>query len=186
MTTMLSIDPGKNTGIALGYYDAISPYQLIARWQVHNGVEGFIEWWRREQPHHLMGVDEIVLEIFVLADNDFKADVTPLRIEGAIAALNTTGIPIIEQDRTAKGSLTGYPPEAKTKAQRQRVRFDFLKEHGLFVAGTENDDSNDAITHSLVSLKRRHHAPTIKKFWPPTTNRPVVALHPAATEAAGF
>lgn len=179
MTRMLSIDPGGNTGIALGYYDATTPYQLLQRWQVHGGVRGFTQW-VVTNPDETSHIDELVVEKFILSeDNEFAADITPLLIEGAIEALIETGylspaLHVIWQPRTKKGDLTGYPPEAVTKDQRQRVRFDFLERFGLFKAGTENDDSNDAITHALVSLKLRKHLPTMRLYWPPRRRLAVV------------
>ena len=174
MTYLLSVDPGGNSGIALGYYDAITPYRLLERWQVHGGADGFRAWWYEG---HVEQVDEIVCELFILdPGNQFTADLTPKLIEGAIPVLldwyeHRFGrrIPVTWQPRTDKAALTGYPKEAKTKAQRQRVRFDFLDRFGLFKPGTENDDSNDAITHALVYLKRRLHMPSILAMWPPRT-----------------
>jgi hypothetical protein len=164
MTHLLSIDPGKNTGIALGYYDSLTPYRLLERWQVHDGFDGFITWWYAARIH----IDELVVEKFILANNDFTADITPKEIEGAIKALLWDDpLPTWWQPRTDKALLTGYPDSAKTKAQKQRVRFDFLDRFGLFKPGSENDDSNDAITHSLVNLKKRRHMPTMMAFWPP-------------------
>lgn len=165
MTRILSIDPGKNTGIALGYFGDDQPFELLQRWQVHGGVEGFRAWWMDKRPDF----DVLVVEKFILARNDFAADLTPRDIEGAICmALEPQEWQEVKwQPRTMKALLTGYPPEAKTKAQRQRVRFNFLKEFGLFAKGTDNDDSNDAITHALVYLKRTKHLPTMRHFWPP-------------------
>lgn len=168
MTRVLAVDPGKNSGIALGYYDATTPYQLLERWQVHDGVDGLLDWLEQK-----LAFDEIVCEKFILGqDNAFAADLTPVQIEGIIIAeARRAGVPIIWQPRTDKAALTGYPASAVTKAQRQRVRFDWLKEHGLFRAGTENDDSNDAIVHALVSLKRRRHMPTLRRYWAPKRSR---------------
>lgn len=165
MTRLLSIDPGKNTGVALGYYDATTPYTLMQRWQVHGGVDGFVAWWEATVPS--LEADELVVEKFNLADNDFAAGLQPVEVEGALAVL-ARRYPKIWQPNTAKSGLIGYSEKAKngTKAMRQRERFDFLERFGLFAAGTENDDSNDAITHGLVSLKSRGHMPTIKHFWP--------------------
>lgn len=170
MTRLLSIDPGKNTGISLGFYNETTPYQLVERYQVHGGVAGFKRWWTHERPVY----DELVVEKFVLARNNFQADLTPVHIEGALcmALTDAEWRAVTWQMRTHKALLTGYPPEAKTKAQRQRVRFNFLAEFGLHAKGTDNDDSNDAITHSLVYLKQRKHMPTLRTFWPP---RPVAA-----------
>lgn len=164
VTVQLAADPGKNSGVALGYYDAVTPYQLLHRFQVHEGLAGFIRFWRWLESEHGRP-DELVCEKFILdSGNEFTADLTPVEIEGALAVL--WGEPIIWQPRTAKSKLTGYPASARTKAQRQRVRFNFLKQHGLFKPGTENDDSNDAICHALISLKMRRHYPTLKAFWP--------------------
>lgn len=167
MTHLLSIDPGQNTGISLGFYDALTPYQLLERWQVHDGLPGFIRWWERERPHF----DELVCEKFILGDDEFRADLTPVLIEGALQTLHRGAI--LWQPRTDKAGLTGYPASAKTKAQRQRVRFDFLEHFGMFRAGTENDDSNDTVVHALVSLKRRRHLPTLRAYWAPRDLRAV-------------
>lgn len=161
MTRLLSLDPGDNSGIALGFYDAVTPYRLLERWQVHGGLDGFVAWWEQECPEF----DEVVSELFVLGDNEFRADLTPVHIEGALRVLHRR--PIMWQPNTDKSGLTGYPASATTKAQRQRIRFDFLDRYGMFRAGTENDDSNDAITHGLVNLKRRRHLPTLRAYWGP-------------------
>lgn len=166
MTYLLSIDPGLNSGAALGYYDATSPYRVVGRWQVHGGLPGFLAWWERE--HIGERFDEIVVEKFILdPTNQFSADLTPVQIEGAIIAkLFPRDNAIAWQPRTDKSALTGYPPTAITKTQRQRARFDFLDRFGMFESGTGNDDSNDAVTHGLVYLKRRRHLPTLRAFWP--------------------
>ncbi|MBT2484841.1 MULTISPECIES: hypothetical protein [unclassified Microbacterium] len=164
MTFQLSADPGKNTGISLGYYDATTPYQLLQRWQVHHGLEGFLRW-LDAVVDELEHVDEIIVERFI-ANHDEDGDLSGVPIEGAIALwARQIGAVVIWQTRFDKGALTGYPDDAVTKAQRQRVRFDWLAEHGFAKAGTENDDTNDAITHGIVSLRKRKHMPTIRAFW---------------------
>ena len=175
MTGLLTIDPGVNSGIALGWYDLVTPYRVVERWQVHDGLSGFIEWW--EATFRELWINEIVCESFSLREeNKFAPDVTPLRIEGALEALLSVHKShsgwrpsLTYQPPSAKGGLTGYSPKAQagTKAMRQRERFDFLDRFGMFKPGTENDDTHDAITHALVSLKRRKHAPTLRAFWPP-------------------
>lgn len=167
MPYLFSLDPGKNTGAALGYYDDDTPYQLLERWQIHGGLEGFAQW--TEHGAGGLDFDERVVERFVLSgDNEFTADLTPKEIEGYLRGVLTADeyAAITWQLRSDKSRLTGYPKSAVTKAQRQRVRFNFLKEHGLFAAGADNDDSNDAIVHALVYLKRRHR-PTVLRYWPP-------------------
>lgn len=164
MTYILSVDPGLNTGISLGYYDATTPYQLLKRWQVHHALGGFILWLEASE-YELQDVDEIVVERYI-ANHDEDGDISGVPIEGAIALwARQHGAAVIWQTRFDKGALTGYPDDAITKAQRQRIRFDFLAEHGLGKAGTENDDTNDTIGHALVSLKKRRHAPTMARYW---------------------
>lgn len=176
MTLLLSVDPGKSTGIALGYYDAITPYLLLERWNVLGGLEGFIDWW--DAAHYKDGPlsggmhehqYDLVVEQFRLdSRNEFTADLAPVQIEGAIVAKNgsTYCRPIVWQPRTDKAVLTGYPKDCVTKTQRQRHRFDFLERFGLFAAGSRNDDSNDAVCHALIFLKRAKHAPSLHAFWP--------------------
>ncbi|MFT4258033.1 hypothetical protein [Microbacterium sp.] len=161
MTFQLSVDPGLNTGISLGFYDATTPYRLLGRWQVHNGLTGFIAW-MDANAGTLTGVDEAVVERFVY-EKGANADISGVPIEGVVALwAHQSGATVLWHTRFDKAGLTGYPPEATTKAQRQRVRFDLLERFDMFAPGTENDDSNDAICHSLVNLKNRRHAPTLR------------------------
>lgn len=162
MTIILGADPGLNTGLALGTYDALTPYRQLRRWQVHHGLEGFLRW---QEAYDGPLPDEVVVEKFLSSPEEL-ADLSGVPIEGALALwARQIGATVIWQNRTHKGALVGYPPEAVTKAQRQRVRFDWLAERGLALAGTENDDSNDAVSHNLISLKSRRHLPTIKMYW---------------------
>lgn len=164
MTYLLSFDAGLNTGIALMHYSPTEPVTLVARWQVHNGLDGFLDWAEREWHPGL--ADEVVVEKFVFDPSAKAADLAGVPIEGVIAVYaRRDGAPIIWHTRADKSGLIGYPESAATKAQRQRVRFDFLERIGMFAAGTENDDSNDAIVHGLVSLKRRRHLPTIRAYF---------------------
>lgn len=169
MTHLLTIDPGLMTGIAFGYYDATTPYQLLSRWQVGRGIQGWVDWKYRvglELP-----VDELLYENFIFSDDGEPADYSGVPIEGSIEEWGILHhIPVIQQDRRAKGDLIGYSPSAVSKAARQRERFDFLERHGLFEAGTGNDDSNDAIAHALISLKRRRHVPTLRRYWGRSAN----------------
>lgn len=42
MRILVSIDPGKSTGVAIGAYSDTDPYKLIEAFQFEGGVEGFI------------------------------------------------------------------------------------------------------------------------------------------------
>lgn len=172
MTMLLSIDPGKSSGIVLGYYDAITPYRLLERWNVLGGLQGFLYWWDEQISSGEMVFDELVVESFCLdPDNKFSADLTPVHIEGALMTLmRESDIPIIWQPRTDKAALKPYPPDCKTVTQRQRFRFDFLDRWGMFRAGAASDDSNDAVCHALIHLKKIKHAPSLLAFWAPGRN----------------
>lgn len=164
MTRILSVDPGENTGIALMHYDALTPLRLERRWQVHNGLNGFIGW-ARQNGDIIATVDEWLVEKFIFDPNADAADLSGVPIEGVIGWLaDQHDVPVIWQSRMDKSGLIGYPESAKTKALRQRARFDFLDRIGMFRPGEEYTDSNDAIVHALVSLKRRKHRPTLN-YW---------------------
>lgn len=177
MSMILSIDPGQNTGIALGSYSAITPYTLDYRWQVHGGVEGFINWWE-SNTERVGWADTIVCESFELRrTNTFQADIEPKAIEGALRVFtHYSDYEIAWQTAAQKASLIGYPESADTADKRQRLRYEFLDRFGLFKAGTENDDSNDAITHALVYLRSVKHAPTLHTFWPDTLRGHLTAV----------
>lgn len=162
MPRLLSIDPGKSTGWCIGEYSDTKPWTLLDRGEVLDGLEGFTHWWQKMRPD----THELLVERFVLdPSNQFVADLTPKQIEGALYVLWGQRAPITWQLRSDKAALCGYPPSAKTKAQRQRVRFDWLRERGLYLPGTQHDDSNDAITHSIVRMKRLNHMPTLRHYW---------------------
>ena len=165
---ILSFDPGKESGVALGYYSDTEPFRLLERWQVSGGLEGLLAWLDEFEPRYLHhGVDQIVVEKFMAMRNDFVASIEGVPAEGAIALwARQRGIPVTWQTRTDKARLIPYPKEANTVARRQRVRFNFLKEFGLYAPGTRNDDSNDATTHILIWLKVRKHRPTLEHYWP--------------------
>lgn len=54
---ILSIDPGKSTGVALLSYDATSVPELVQAWQFDGGLSGFLEWadehWHRGGWYHV-------------------------------------------------------------------------------------------------------------------------------------
>lgn len=156
---MISLDPGKQTGIAAGFYGDNQPYTLLDVWQVSDGVTGFINWWNatareviRNYEWSFLQPTVMVSEKFILRANAFVADTEPLVIEGALQAL--WSLPIHWQPRTDKTLVD------------DRV----LKEHGLWHTGKQVGwkdarDTNDAIIHSLAYLKKNKHIPTLEKYW---------------------
>lgn len=43
MKTLITIDPGKSTGVAVGTYSDTEPYKLTHAFQIEGGVEGFLK-----------------------------------------------------------------------------------------------------------------------------------------------
>lgn len=156
---MVSLDPGKQTGIAAGFYGDDQPYTLIDVWQISDGVTGFIEWWKktgsaviRNFEWAFLAPTEIVSEKFILRNNAFVADTEPLLIEGALQAL--WSLPVAWQQRSDKSLVTDK----------------ILRENGLWHTGKQVQwkdarDTNDAIIHALAYLKKNKHIPTLQKYW---------------------
>jgi len=156
---LLSLDPGKQTGIAAGVYGDDHPYMLIDVWQVSEGVTGFIKWWHDTGKHVIRNYEwawlqptQIVSEKFILRNNAFVADTEPLLIEGALQAL--WSLPVAWQQRSDK-SLVGD---------------NILRENGLWHTGKQVGwkdarDTNDAIIHAMAYLKKNKHIPTLQKYW---------------------
>lgn len=146
---MLSLDPGKQTGIALGSYGDDEPYELLNVWQVSGGLHGFIDWWRDQQrllPTYL------VCEKFVLRNNAFVADTEPLLIEGALRVL-------------WGGDIEWQLPSDKSLVADTVLRENNLWHTGKQVGWKDAHDTNDAIIHALAYLKKNKHIPTLQKYW---------------------
>lgn len=148
MITLLSIDPGKATGWALGKFTPSAPYRLVSAGITHDGLQGFLDWFKL--PH---GDDVIVCEKFILRNNGFVPDTTPLLIEGALSAL--VGINRVNWQLRSQKSIV---PDA------------LLKNHGLWLTGRDVGhedarDAMDAIIHALAWLARQKHRPTLEKYF---------------------
>jgi len=157
MTYLLSFDPGVSSGIALGFFDPKQEYTFIHGWEPQGGADGLIEWWHKRSTDALLGdiLDDMiwVSELFVLANNDFVANIEPKRGEGAIMMMAHPQ-KINWQDRTRKA---GVPDR-------------ILKEHRLWQQGVDYQhedgrDVNDAIIHALEYLRSRVHIPTLKRYF---------------------
>lgn len=156
---ILSLDPGKQTGIAAAVYGDNHPYELLNVWQISDGVTGFINWWKtigtpliRKHEWEWLQPTQIVSEKFILRNNAFVADTEPLLIEGALQAL--WSLPVTWQQRSDK----------------TLVPDNILRENGLWHTGKQVGwkdarDTNDAIIHAMAYLKKNKHIPTLQKYW---------------------
>ncbi len=160
VSSILSIDPGKSTGIALGRCSDSEEYELIGHWTILGGIHGFSQW----VDHYgflLKGADTVVCEDFQLTSSPVVPDTTPLLIKGAIEYITRARTSAVVYQLPSQKSLLVRPGGKSTQSER----FKWLKQQGFNFPGTANDDLNDAITHALVYLKRTGHRPTIERFW---------------------
>ena len=149
MPTLISIDPGKATGICIGHYDDETPFAVD-----YAAILNFKETMSLLSDCNEMNGfrTEFVVESFTLsAGNKFTADLTGVEIIGAIKYL---GWDVTWQPRTLKALV---PDKV-------------LKDGGLWLTGRDVGhmdarDALDAIIHSLAYLMRAHHVPTLKKYF---------------------
>lgn len=159
---VISIDPGKATGIAMGYYDESHPYQLAEAYLSQDGIEGFREWW--------IGVDgteylddpdtEFVVEGFVLRQNNFLPSLLGVEIIGFLKGMDQSK-KIFWQSRTDKSF----------SRTNKKAADELLKAHDLWQTGKkfnhkDGRDVNDAIIHALAHMKKIRHEPSVAHYFP--------------------
>ncbi len=149
MTSIIALDPGKITGVAVGMYTDTEPVQIRTARVITYAQLTQPYFWENLNSRY----DVIVSEKFILADNKFQADLTPVRIEGMM-------------DLMLPGKVA-----YRTRNLKSQVPDDILKEHGLWAVGKDVDwedgrDANDAVIHLLghvaFGLK---HVPTLRKYF---------------------
>lgn len=143
MTYGYGLDPGKTTGVALGYWDDTTPLTIKRTWQISNGLDGFLEW-ARDFDGDVAG-DVFVCEDFILRPGVPNADITPAFIIGAVKALGLN--PVMQAP-----SLKSLAPDSTLKANDYWVKG---QPHAV-----------DAIRHLLVYNRATMHVPTIHSVWP--------------------
>lgn len=186
MKTLISIDGGMSTGISVGTYSDIDPYELGAFFQFEGGVEGFIKKVYtsengygdqlirvREGSVHgdlVLGDEE---ELTVVAEK-FTArgggqgfslrteHLEPLRVEGAMLAMGLKPHWRSPQHQYFAGG--------KTKAEKKKAQHKWLKDHGLYVTGKmvdspDADDVRSSIAHAIAWLVSQRHKPTIEHYF---------------------
>lgn len=152
MPVIESWDPGDATGVAIGYFDEKTAYELDEVVTLdQDGAFERLAGWAPEFEYYR------VVESFELrGSNEFVASLVGKEIIGAMKYLQYTGEvdPIIWQDRQTKATVSDQ----------------ILRRHGLWhTPGRVGHESarhvNDAIIHALAYLKAHHHRPTIEKYW---------------------
>jgi len=149
---ILSVDPGKATGIAYGYFDAKKPFELLDVAVVQGGARGLHEWIKSCNYYNL--IDRVVSEIFIPDGSAGGRETVSPQCEGVLIAHFDE---IVWQKRADK---TWGGMGAKNVDQR-------IKDLGLWVEGrdvnwTDGRDANDAIIHALQYLRTQRHMPTLR------------------------
>ena len=144
MTTMLCLDPGGTTGLAVFSFEEDKDPSLVHFDQIPGGLDGFLDWYKSER--EIWNWDMIVCEDFTLRMNVKFPDLSPVYIIGALEALEWPSKPTYQQP-----------------TQKPLCDDDRLKVLGMHKPGKGH--ANDAIRHGIIYLRNRRHMPTLKKGW---------------------
>lgn len=152
---VISIDPGKASGVAIGEYEDDQPYTLSQVFVTHDGVEGFADaYWNGDLDHQFSSATDVVIERMVVRPNQ---PVDPIALE-VIGFIKGVTIPSMRRMRL--------------RSDKHFVPDSVLKEHGLWQTGkmvghTDGRDANDAIIHAISWLAfKMNHRPTLNAYFP--------------------
>lgn len=156
---LVVVDPGMSSGIVQLTYGGEVPV-LDQAWQTTGGLRGFLDLWNRSMD---LTYDELVVEKFNARNTGgfsyTTASLEPLRIEGAIEALEPPGS--VQYVQPPQQYFAG----GKGKAEKKRLQHKALKDMGYYVTGSmvdspDADDVRSALAHGLAYLSRTGHRPT--------------------------
>lgn len=144
MSSILSLDPGGTTGVALLEVDDESIAEVVWTKQITGGLKGFLDfhWDQLEN----MNIDVIVCESFTLREGIYGADLSPVSIIGALEALYPTT------------KLVYQEPKLKPLCDNER-----LKKLGIYETGRQH--AMDAVRHAIIYLRNNKHTPTLEAGW---------------------
>lgn len=166
---ILSIDPGKSSGIALLSYNDREVW-LEGAWQFSGGLVGFIHWHETEGTEWVGTQDgpvDYIAEKFTARNTQGFSYTTdsfePLRIEGMLVYSEYLPDYTPTEKRWRDPKLQ-YLVGGKDKAEKKKRQHKFLKDSGFYVAPsalgtTDADDFRSACAHGLAYLQRelKHH-----------------------------
>lgn len=140
---LLSIDPGKRTGVAVVRAVEDRAPSLLHHEEVYGGLEGFMAWWDTYHPHY----DVLVVENYIpRAGVSQKDSGDPQRVIGWLSQFD----PLLR------------PPAGRKRA----VSDDAMKRLGMYLAGEPNRNAREAVRHAIGYLKNSLHEPTLRMGWP--------------------
>jgi len=172
MTHILSFDCGKSNGVALGYFDDKTPYQLVSAFQFMDGPRGLSNWVKYHRVEHREDVpgdhwwdfDALTLpgyDILTVAEKFIPfpgkgfgqgLDSTlPLVGEGVLIALDVMPAYPDPRWRVARNMYLFGGKDLKQKKKYART---FLKEKGMYVMPKElgQPNSDDAVSATLHGI----------------------------------
>lgn len=168
---ILSFDPGKSTGVALGVIDGDTPYQLVKAWQFEGGAKALSDWVSKEWDLCFPDPDErdqvVMSEKFVpLTGGGFHQtldSVEPLVGEGVL--IHAGLMPAYPDPRWRRAN-SQYLYGGDTKPQKRKKAKDFLRTYNMYVTGKwvgckDSEDATSAILHGLsYTAQVLKHKPT--------------------------
>jgi hypothetical protein len=182
---LLSIDPGKSSGIFLGHYSDTEPLTRVAVWQVEGGMQGLLDWFEANLIDHrepLFGLklaqseDTVyVAEKFTpLQNQGFSLTldaVEPLRCEGALIALGLLPAEFPHNQWQRPNMM--YWIHGTSLAEKKKASRAWLKTFGLLPTGKDVGckDANDAVSaslHAFAYMRKIRHTPSIERYWSQT------------------
>lgn len=163
---LLSIDPGKSTGVAFLSYTLDTAPVLVDSWQFGGGAGAMRDWIESDDgPLH---VHQTIAEKFNARNTrgfSYTTDsLEPLRCEGVLLALGLMPDYTPGEKRWVDPAQQ-YLVGGKDKADKKKRQHRFLKESGFYRTGKDlnapdADDFRSACSHGLAYLARSGHKPT--------------------------
>lgn len=147
MRKLLALDPGSTTGMSIWEYDSVTPLTKVAHGQIQGGLDGFLEYFY-PFTGQFPAFDVIVSESFVLDGRTPNPDITPLKIEGVLAAHAHRTHTLVRLQRNN---------------WKKHVDDNKLVEAGVYIAGMPH--ANDSMRHALAYMKTTFHRPTLEKYF---------------------
>lgn len=178
-TYILSFDPGKSSGIALGHLSSRSPYRMIRAWQLEGGEKAITEFVREnlwDQEYGFVCYDNIGLDSRDVVTISEKF--TPLQHKGFNLTLDAVEPLVCEGALRAFGVMPRYPNKrwrrpqdmylygGNTLVEKKKAGRKFLKDNGMYLTGKsvgckDAHDAQSAIWHGIsYAVKVLQHRPT--------------------------
>lgn len=156
---LLSIDPGKSTGIARLAYDDTSVV-FEGGWQFSGGARELIHWC--DNLTLVKGGYRVIAEKFTARNTQGFSYTTdslePLRCEGVLLALGLMPDYTVAEKSWRDPGLQ-YLVGGKEKADKKKRQHKFLKDSGFYLTGKDlgspdADDYRSAAAHGIAYLAR--------------------------------